>query len=75
MSDEIERESADEFIDDSLEYEKAQAEMQSDDDPLAAIKAMRLEQLAVCRLKSEQEITSEIRKQTEKHKQSLASAL
>lgn len=56
MSDEIERESADEFIDDSLEYEKAQAEMQSDDDPLAAIKAMRLEQLAVCRLKSEQEM-------------------
>lgn len=56
MSDEIECGLADESADDSLEYEKAQAEMQSDDDPLAAIKTMRLEQLAVCRLRSEQEM-------------------
>ena len=43
------------LTDDSLAYEYAQAGVQADD-PLAAIKQMRLEQLAVCRLKSEEEM-------------------
>lgn len=41
--------------DDSLAYEHAQVGVDRDD-PLAAIKYMRLEQLAVCRLKSEEEM-------------------
>ena len=41
--------------DDSLAYQNAQSALPVDD-PLAAIKALRLEQLAVCRLKSEDEM-------------------
>ncbi len=41
--------------DDSLAYEQAQAGMPAED-PLAAIKTMRLEQLAVCRLKTAEEM-------------------
>ncbi|HHX33942.1 MAG TPA: hypothetical protein GX719_01540 [Gammaproteobacteria bacterium] len=41
--------------DERLAYEKAQSAVQPDD-PLAAIKAMRLSQLAVCRLQSEKEM-------------------
>lgn len=41
--------------DDSIAYEQAQAKAQTDD-PLVAIKSMRLEQLAVCRLKAEKEV-------------------
>ena len=42
-----------ELTDDSLAYEHAQVGVDRDD-PLAAIKRMRLEQLAVCRLKAEE---------------------
>lgn len=57
MSDEIERETADALSDDSQAYAEAQAQAaQPADDPLAAIKRLRLEQLAVCRLKTEQEM-------------------
>ncbi|MCK9466160.1 MAG: hypothetical protein M0Q29_09765 [Thiopseudomonas sp.] len=55
MSDKVEHCQIDEFTDDSLAYDKAQAGVQTDD-PLAAIKNMRLEQLAVCRLKTEEEM-------------------
>lgn len=41
--------------DDSLVYEQTPVGVQMDD-PLAAIKAMRLEQLAMCRLKTAQEM-------------------
>ncbi len=44
-----------ELTDDSLAYEHAQVGVDRDD-PLAAIKRIRLEQLAVCRLKSEEEM-------------------
>lgn len=40
---------------DILQYEQTQARIPVED-PLSAIKAMRLDQLAVCRLKSEQEM-------------------
>lgn len=53
MSDKSER--CTDCADDSLEYQTAQGGLQTDD-PLAAIKALRLGQLAVCRLKSEQEM-------------------
>ncbi len=57
MNDEVdpELEQAGELADDSLAYAKAQG-TQPVVDPLAAIKALRLEQLAVCRLKSEDEM-------------------
>lgn len=42
--------------DDSLAYEKAQQGCMQTDDPLAAIKDLRLEQLAVCKLRSEKEM-------------------
>ena len=42
--------------DDSLAYEKAQQGGIETDDSLAAIKDMRLEQLAVCKLRSEKEM-------------------
>lgn len=41
----------DKLIDDSVAYADAQQDKLVDD-PLAAIKTMRLEQLAVCRLKN-----------------------
>jgi len=53
MTDEVEQDV--ELTDDSLAYEQSQSAMQAND-PLAAIKALRLGQLAVCRLKSEQEM-------------------
>lgn len=56
MTEDIEHEPAETLTDDSLAYEQAQAGLQIDDDPLAAIKALRLGQLAVCKLKSEQEM-------------------
>ncbi len=55
MTDNIEYEAAEALTDESLAYEQAQAGLPADD-PLAAIKALRLSQLAVCRLKSEQEM-------------------
>lgn len=42
--------------DDSLAYEKAQQGGMQTDDPLAAIKDLRLEQLAACKLRSEKEM-------------------
>ena len=45
----------DQFVDDSVAYADAQQDKRVDD-PLAAIKTMRLEQLAVCRLKTLKEI-------------------
>lgn len=68
MSDDIEQ--AKEHADDSLEYEKAQGGLQADD-PLAAIKALRLEQLAVCRLKTAQEM-QRMRDKTQSNKDDAA---
>ncbi|WP_205340780.1 hypothetical protein [Denitrificimonas caeni] len=68
MSDDIEQ--AKERADDSLEYEKAQGGLQADD-PLAAIKALRLEQLAVCRLKTTQEM-QRMRDKTQSNKDDAA---
>lgn len=68
MSDDIEQ--AKEHADDSLEYEKAQSSLQADD-PLAAIKALRLEQLAVCRLKTAQEM-QRMRDKTQSNKDDAA---
>lgn len=63
MTDKVKFEPAEEMLtDDSLAYAQAQAQAQAQeaseqaDDPLAAIKALRLGQLAVCRLKSEGEM-------------------
>ena len=49
--------------DDSLDYEQSQIQLLTQaqaelpvDDPLAAVKAMRLQQLAVCRLKTAAEL-------------------
>ncbi|HZJ92067.1 MAG TPA: hypothetical protein VFD09_03185 [Thiopseudomonas sp.] len=56
MNDKIKHEQAETLSDDSLAYEQAQAASVQADDPLAAIKALRLGQLAVCRLRSEQEM-------------------
>ncbi len=53
MSDDLEQ--AKEQGDDNLDYEKAQGGLHTDN-PLAAIKALRLEQLAVCRLKTAQDM-------------------
>lgn len=56
--------------DDSPDYEKAQGSLQADD-PLAAIKALRLEQLAVCRLKTAQEM-QRMRDKTQSNKDDAA---
>ncbi len=57
MTDKVKPEPAEEMLtDDSLAYAQAQKAGVPDDDPLAAIKALRLGQLAVCRLKSEEEM-------------------
>ena len=55
MVDETKSKQADTLCDDILQYEQGQTRIPVED-PLSAIKTMRLEQLAVCRLKSEQEI-------------------
>ncbi|MFQ3228924.1 hypothetical protein [Reinekea sp.] len=47
--------STNEPTDDSLEYEKFQAKSVHED-PLAAVKELRLQQLAVCRVKAAEEI-------------------
>lgn len=56
MADETKRKQTQALTDDSLAYEQAQEAAVQVDDPLAAIKALRLGQLAVCRLKSEEEM-------------------
>ena len=53
----------DEIVDDSVAYDMSQRGRQSED-PLEAIKAMRLGQLAVCRLKTEQEMQAIVSKNT-----------
>lgn len=53
MSDDLEQ--AKKPVDDSLDYEKVQGGLHTDD-PLAAIKALRLEQLTVCHLKTAQDM-------------------
>jgi hypothetical protein len=50
-----EEKNTNEQTDDSLEYEKFQAKTVHDD-PLAAVKELRLQQLAVCRVKAAVEI-------------------
>lgn len=64
MMDETKSKQADTLCDDILQYEQGQAR-NTVEDPLSAIKTMRLEQLAVCRLKSEQK-RREIRNDLEK---------
>lgn len=54
MTDEMKGEHAGLLTDDSLNYAQAQQAGEQPDDPLAAIKELRLRQLAVCRLKSEE---------------------
>ena len=56
MTDKVKPEPAQRLSDDSLAYAQAQEAAVPIDDPLAAIKALRLGQLAVCRLKSEEEM-------------------
>ena len=56
VTDEIKREQTEKLTDDSLAYAQAQEASEQADDPLAAIKELRLGQLAVCRLKSEEEM-------------------
>ena len=56
MSDKIEPKAGKRLSDDSAAYEQAQTQGLQADDPLAAIKALRLGQLAGCRLKSEDEM-------------------
>lgn len=60
VTDEIKLEQTEALTDDSLAYAQAQAQAQETgvqaDDPLAAIRELRLGQLAVCRLKSEEEM-------------------
>lgn len=53
MVDETKSKQADTLCDDILQYEQGQTRILVED-PLSAIKTMRLEQLVVCRLKSEQ---------------------
>ncbi len=53
MVDETKSKQADTLCDDILQYEQGQTRIPVED-PLSAIKTMRLEQLVVCRLKSEQ---------------------
>lgn len=55
MSDE-ERKPVHKRSDDSAAYEQAQHSGGQAENPLAAIKALRLEQLAVCRFKTAQEM-------------------
>ena len=55
MVDETKSKQTAPLCDDILQYEQGQAR-NTVEDPLSAIKTMRLEQLAVCRLKSEQEM-------------------
>ena len=56
MTDKMKGEHAGLLTDDSLAYAQAQQAGEQPDDPLAAIKALRLGQLAVCRLKAEDEM-------------------
>lgn len=56
VTDEIKLEQTEALTDDSLAYAQAQEAAEQADDPLAAIKELRLGQLAVCRLKSEEEM-------------------
>ena len=56
MTDEMKGEHAGLLTDDSLNYAQAQQAGEQPDDPLAVIKELRLRQLAVCRLKSEDEM-------------------
>lgn len=56
VTDKVKPEPAEMLSDDSLAYAHAQEAGVQADDPLAAIKALRLGQLAVCRLKSEEEM-------------------
>ncbi|MDD8060547.1 MULTISPECIES: hypothetical protein [Shewanella] len=53
----------DDNIDDSVAYDLSQRGRQIDD-PLEAVKAMRLGQLSVCRLKTEQEMHAMVSKAT-----------
>ncbi|MCT8988217.1 hypothetical protein [Shewanella phaeophyticola] len=53
----------DENVDDSVTYDMSQRGSQVDN-PLEAIKAMRLGQLSVCRLKTEQEMHEMVKKAT-----------
>lgn len=55
MRDEFKSEEAQVFTDEDIERLGEGGGVRTDD-PLAAIKAMRLRQLAVCRLRSEQEM-------------------
>ena len=55
MSKQNEDDQPNQLLDDSLAYAQAHAGAQKDD-PFAAIKNMRLEQLAQCRLKSAEEM-------------------
>lgn len=64
MVDETKSKQTAPLCDDILQYEQGQAR-NTVEDPLSAIKTMRLEQLAVCRLKSEQK-RREIRNDLEK---------
>ena len=58
VTDKVKPEPAEMLSDDSLAYAQVQAQEAGVpvDDPLAAVKALRLGQLAVCRLKSEEEM-------------------
>ncbi len=56
VTDEIKLEQTEALTDDSLAYAQAQEAAEQADDPLAAIKELRLGQLAVCRLKSAEEM-------------------
>ncbi len=56
VTDEIKRKQTEVLVDDSLAYAQAQESAERADDPLAAIKELRLGQLAVCRLRSEEEM-------------------
>ncbi|RTE66505.1 hypothetical protein EH243_07880 [Amphritea opalescens] len=49
------KKNVDHVVDDDIEYDETQRDNPIED-PLAAIKNMRLEQLAVCRLKSMEEM-------------------
>ncbi len=55
MSDDIKQEQDAEELDDLSAYERAQSSAPAED-PLVAVKNMRLAQLAVCRLKSTEEM-------------------
>lgn len=55
MNDDIEHQGDTQDMDDLRAYERAQ-NSEPAEDPLAAVKNMRLQQLAVCRLKSAEEM-------------------